>query len=76
MFLKGTDDDGHDVDNTGDAYVMPWLDAIDRIRPRRVMVYTIDRETPCHHLQKAMHDELDRIVNLLRQRGHDATASY
>lgn len=76
MFLKGTDDDGHDVDNTGDAYVMPWLDAIDRIRPRRVMVYTIDRETPCHHLQKATHDELDRIVNLLRQRGHDATASY
>ena len=76
MFLKGTDDDGHDVDNTGDAYVMPWLDAIDRIRPRRVMVYTIDRETPCHHLQKATHDELDRIVSLLRQRGHDATASY
>jgi hypothetical protein len=41
-----------------------------------VMIYTIDRETPDHDLQKATHEELDRIVALLEKEGIPATASY
>lgn len=40
------------------------------------MIYTIDRETPDQSLQKATHEELDRIVELLKKAGLNATASY
>lgn len=75
MFLKGVVD-GIDVDNTGDEYVKPWIDVVKRITPREVMIYTIDRETPQAGLQKASHEELDRIVGMLNENGIKATASY
>lgn len=75
MFLKG-EIDGMNIDNTGDCYVMPWIAAVKEIAPREVMIYTIDRETPISGLQKATHEELDRIVALLAKEGIKATASY
>lgn len=75
MFLKGSYQ-GKDVDNTSDTYVLPWLEAIKEIAPRQVMIYTIDRETPDHDLEKATPQELDRIVDLIKQSGISATASY
>ena len=76
MFLKGTTDEGVDVDNTHDDYVLPWLETVKQIAPRQVMIYTIDRETPDTHLQKATHEELDRILRLLEDAGIKASASY
>ena len=76
MFLKGKTDEGEDVDNTSDAFVLPWLETVKEIAPRQVMIYTIDRETPDSFLQKATHEELDRIVALLEQAGIRASASY
>ena len=55
---------------------MPWIEAVKRIAPREVMIYTIDRETPQKGLQKATREELDRIVELLTGEGIKATASY
>lgn len=75
MFLKGKVN-GKEIDNTGDEYVMPWIAAVKKIVPREVMIYTIDRETPQEGLQKATHEELDRIVALLAKEGIKATASY
>jgi wyosine [tRNA(Phe)-imidazoG37] synthetase (radical SAM superfamily) len=75
MFMKG-EVDGKDVNNTGDNYVLPWIAAVKEIAPREVMIYTIDRETPVSGLQKASHEELDRIVELLAEEGIKATASY
>ncbi|MBQ2877978.1 MAG: radical SAM protein, partial [Bacteroidaceae bacterium] len=75
MFLKGIVD-GKEIDNTGDGYVLPWIDTVRRIAPREVMIYTIDRETPCKGLQKATPQELDRIVALLHDAGIKASASY
>ena len=75
MLLKGGYQ-GKDMDNTSDKYVLPWIEAVKEIAPRQVMIYTIDRETPDHDLQKATHEELDRIVALLEQEGISATASY
>ncbi len=71
MFMKG---DG--TDNTGDEYVMPWLNAVKSINPQEVMVYTIDRETPDTKLQKAPREELDRIKDLVIASGIPCTASY
>lgn len=75
MFLKGSYE-GKNVDNTSDNYVLPWIEAIKEIAPRQVMIYTIERETPDHHLIKATPEELDRIVSLLHKEGIYATASY
>ena len=75
MLLKGGYQ-GKDMDNTSDKYVLPWIEAVKEIAPRQVMIYTIDRETPDHDLQKATHKELDRIVALLEKEGIPATASY
>lgn len=75
MFMKGSYQ-GKDVDNTSDKYVLPWLEALKEIKPRQVMIYTIDRDTPGHDLMKATHEELDRIVALIEKAGIPASASY
>lgn len=75
MFLKGGFGD-KDMDNTSDKYVLPWLEAVKEISPRQVMIYTIDRETPDHDLQKATHEELDRIAALVREAGMAVSVSY
>ncbi|MBQ7947448.1 MAG: radical SAM protein [Bacteroidaceae bacterium] len=75
MFMKGVAN-GIDVNNTGDEYVLPWIAAVKEIAPREVMIYTIDRETPTEGLEKASHEELDRIVELLKREGIKASASY
>lgn len=75
MFMKGVAD-GIDVNNTGDEYVLPWIAAVKEIAPREVMIYTIDRETPIEGLEKASHEELDHIVELLKGEGIKASASY
>ena len=75
MFMKG-EVDGRSVDNTGDEYVLPWLQVVKKIAPREVMIYTVDRETPQEGLKKAAREELDRIVELLKGEGIRATASY
>lgn len=76
MFMKGTDDNGNDVDNTGDRYVAPWLDALKEIGPEEVMIYTIDRETPERGLLKAGKEELDAIRMRVERLGIECTASY
>ena len=76
MFLKGTTDEGIDVDNTSDQFVLPWIEVVKQIAPKQVMIYTIDRETPDQSLLKATHEELDRIVGLLEKEGLKASASY
>lgn len=75
MFLKGKYK-GQNMDNTSDEYVLPWIKSVKEISPRQVMIYTIDRETPDHDLQKATPEELDRIVDILKEEGISATASY
>lgn len=75
MFLTGTLD-GEDISNTADRYVEPWLDALEKIAPQKVMIYTIDRETPSHELQKADKETLDAIAERVRERGFECSVSY
>lgn len=75
MFLGG-EYKGKSVDNTGDGYVIPWLDAIERIHPSEVMIYTIERETPISTLRKASHEALDRIALEVEARGFRCQVSY
>ena len=64
------------VDNTGEEYVGPWLEAVKAIKPQQVMIYTIDRETPTQCLLKATHEQLDAIRDSVIAAGIPCTASY
>ena len=75
MFLSG-EVNGVDYDNTSDRYVIPWMNAIQSIRPEKVMIYTIDRETPVSGLRKATPQILDKIAERLRMSGVDTGVSY
>ena len=75
MFMHGTWE-GEDVSNVADEYVGPWLDTIEAIGPKEVMIYTIDRSTPAQDLGKATKDELDGIAEKVRERGIKCQVSY
>ena len=64
------------VDNTGEEFVGPWLEAVKEIRPQQVMVYTIDRETPAQGLEKASREQLDAIRDRVIAAGIPCSASY
>ncbi len=76
MFLSGTLADGKSIDNTSGYFVGPWIDALRRIRPQKVMIYTIARETPLPTLQKASRDVLDAISRQVREAGFECSVAY
>lgn len=84
MFMKGQakikNENGKEVVtdacNIEEEYVQPWLEALQKIKPRQVMIYTIDRETPVSGLEKASHDELDAIKERVIELGIPCSASY
>lgn len=75
IFLRGSYA-GRDVDNTGERYVGPWLDALRRIRPGAVTIYTVARETPAAGLEKAPAEVLDGIAGRVRSLGIPCQVSY
>ena len=61
MFLRG-EYLGKRVDNTTEEEVAAWLKLVEEIRPKQVMVYSLDRDTPCQTLEKVEKDELREIA--------------
>lgn len=79
MFMRGNlaaERSPFSVDNTGEEFVGPWLEAVKAIKPQQVMVYTIDRETPAQGLEKASCEQLDAIRDRVIAAGIPCTASY
>ena len=68
MFLRGVCD-GEPIDNTTEQAVAAWLELIREIRPRQVMAYSIDRDTPCRTLGKVPREELQRIAERVEALG-------
>lgn len=75
MFMKGRMG-ADNVDNTSERFVTPWLEALRKIKPMEVMIYTIDRETPDQDLLKATREELNTIRDRVAAEGFACTASY
>lgn len=61
MFLRGRVGE-QPIDNTTEREVEAWLRLVERIHPQRVMVYTIDRDTPLETLTKVSVEELRQIA--------------
>lgn len=61
MLLRGNYN-GARVDNTTDEEVAAWLDAMRRIAPSEIMLYTIDRDTPASGLEKVSVEDMSAIA--------------
>lgn len=68
MFLRGQID-SEPIDNTTEQEVGAWLRLIADIAPRQVMVYSLDRDTPCKTLERVPREELERIADRVREIG-------
>lgn len=68
MFLRGTCD-GRAIDNTTESEVSAWLRLVREIAPRSVMVYSLDRDTPCPTLEKVPRAELEAIARRVEAAG-------
>lgn len=60
MLLRG-DYDGRHIDNTTDEEINALINAYKRIKPREIMIYSIDRKTPAEGLEKVEKEELTTI---------------
>ena len=68
IMLRGQFDGKH-FDNTTDEELDALLEAYRQIKPREVMLYSIDRKTPAEDLEKVSRDELERIAQRFRDAG-------
>ncbi len=71
IFLKGYHD-GEYIDNTTPEELSAWINALKKIKPKSVMIYTIDRDTPAKDLKKIPVDKLNSICNMVLENGIDA----
>ena len=68
MFLRG-EYQGQHIDNTSCEEVAAWLELVKEISPRQVMVYSLDRDTPCKTLEKVSREELMAIAHQVEELG-------
>lgn len=80
ILMKGNirDKEGNkiSVDNCNDKYIEPYIEALKRIKPRQVMIYTLDREWPTEGLEKANKETMDAVAEKIRQAGFITSVSY
>jgi hypothetical protein len=68
MFLRG-EYNGVKVDNTTEQEIEAWLQIVAELKPRQVMVYSIDRDTPCKTLEKVEREQLLAIAQRVEELG-------
>lgn len=73
-FLRGEYDD-QIIDNTTPEELSAWYAMIDRLQPKQVMIYVIDRATPLQTLSKVPAAEMEAIAAPLRAKGIDVIVS-
>lgn len=74
MFVTG-EVNGCSIDNTTEEDITSWLDALDQINPQKVMIYTIERDTPYNSLKKVSLSLLQQIAKRAEERGYEVSVS-
>lgn len=74
LFLKGNFKD-QVIDNTTEEEISEWLKLVQQIKPSKVMIYTIDRDTPATGLEKVKVEELEKIAQRVRLAGFEVSVS-
>lgn len=75
MFLRGQVE-GTPVDNTTPAELEAWTEAIARIRPRLVQLYSLDRVPPYDTLRKVEGPELELIAERIKALGIETFVTF
>jgi wyosine [tRNA(Phe)-imidazoG37] synthetase (radical SAM superfamily) len=57
------------IDNTTEEEITAWLSLLKEIRPRRVMLYSVERDTPMDGIEKVSKTELARIAARVEKMG-------
>lgn len=73
-FLRGQHR-GQVIDNTTPEELSAWYQMVEQLHPQQVMIYVIDRQTPCPTLEKISREEMERIAAPLRERGYSVSVS-
>lgn len=74
MFLKSNNPD-FPIDNTSPKEIEAWVEALKIIKPKNLMIYSLDRETPANNLGKISKDELEKIADKARKLGINVSVS-
>jgi wyosine [tRNA(Phe)-imidazoG37] synthetase (radical SAM superfamily) len=75
MLIRG-EVDGVQVDNTTVEEISLWLKHIAQIKPKQVMLYPIDRQTPYRTLEKVPESEFQALVARIEDLGIKAEVFY
>lgn len=73
-FLRG-EHNGQRIDNTTTEELNAWYHVVDKLHPKQVMIYVIDRKTPEEHLEKISREEMERIAAPLIEKGFNVSIS-
>lgn len=68
LFFRG-EYNGNVIDNTTEEEVNAWLEALKIIKPKEVMLYSLDRPAPAKGLIKMEYDELRKIADKVEALG-------
>ncbi len=62
-----------DFDLTDKKLTEDWRNLVRQLRPRQIMMYTLDRDTPAKDLKKATMEEMREIALPLKEEGFNIT---
>lgn len=71
LFFSG-EYQGNLIDNTTEEEVAAWLEVVKQLRPKQVMIYTLDRPTPAQNLKKASMERMKEIAAEVEKLGIEA----
>ena len=75
MFLRG-EHKGEVIDNTTPEELEAWYKIVRELRPKTVMIYSIDRPTPEKQLTKVSKEELMSIARPLIEDGIEVSIAW
>ena len=66
LFVKGMHE-GKKFDNSSDEAIQKWVNIINDLKPKQVMLYSLDRSTPVKNLEEIDQNRLQKIAEILNQ---------
>lgn len=73
-FLRGRHN-GVILDNTSTFELSSWYAAVEKLHPKQIMIYVIDRKTPEENLSKISRKEMETIAAPLIAKGYNVSIS-
>lgn len=73
-FLRG-EHGGQVIDNTTSKELEAWYAIVRQLRPKQIMIYVIDRQTPEERLEKISRERMEQIAAPLIAEGFDVLIS-